>query len=365
MSAGASWGAAIGPWGLCLAHLGGPARRAAIAAAVTATQRLDVRGCILPAHVISEITAQRPIPRLDASHAVFEGPVNLPDTDLHDLEITGASFMGPVDFSRARFHGGLYLDDVTFEGPALFTGATFKGPVSITDTWFHGPARFTHAAFRGRAHFSDVEFWRTARFQHTRFRRGVTFDEVAFSRRADFTRVRCHADFRFRATFFQGPAIFDKARLTGAVAFTIAAWYYELHTDPLTGANWRHWPPSPAFLPDDIFNHFQDRTSFRKATITSPTDFTGALFNYHMPDFTGANLNGVVLDPYHALAGWKPLPALPTRLLSRLDPDRTRYLAHTTSGGLTTLIRGLEGTYNTRGARYVTRIHDARWPRYR
>lgn len=356
---GVSWGAA-GETGLCFVHVEPGIRRELLSEGGP----LDVRGCVVPAGVIKEIAAAKKVPSIWASHAVFEGPLDFSGgRSFRDVAADGARFKGAVNFAGARIRREAFFYEARFEGPACFSRARFPGSATFQDVSFEGSVLFNDAVFDKWAEFTTVGFRRSVNFHAARFRAGARFRDVGFGPHADFTGICVDGPLRFEDARFNGPVSFNAAEFNGPVAFTAEPWgELDPFNDPVM-----YDRPRPRLIisAGAIPTRFKGPASFAAATFAVPADFTCVVFDGAMPNFTGTTLNGIILNPSEALAGWKPLAPL-TRLARhfgrRLDAERTTYLQHTPQPGVIDLAEALLASHNLAGARYVHRISSAGWP---
>ncbi|MER5967511.1 pentapeptide repeat-containing protein [Streptomyces sp. NPDC002057] len=174
-----------------------------------------------------------------------------------DLDLTGVTIDGPIDFSGATFSSGTvtFKGAVFSDGSVAFRGATFSsGTVNFSDAWFSGStvsflnARFSGGgvsfysatfssgtvAFRGATfssgtvNFGDATFaGGTVTFYSATFAGGtVTFGDATFSRGTvhfgDATFSSGTVNF-YRATFAGGTVTFSDATFSGSsVSFSNA-----------------------------------------------------------------------------------------------------------------------------------------------
>lgn len=122
--------------------------------------------------------------RLDISGVAVDG-----------VDFTGARFLGGIDASCTHFAGLAWFRDVVIEGPANFSGAVF-----MID------ARFEGVKFQQAAGFCDAEF------------RGIgRFDGAVFAADADFSGTTCYGNFSLQSAESRGSATFRGSEWLGGL----------------------------------------------------------------------------------------------------------------------------------------------------
>jgi uncharacterized protein YjbI with pentapeptide repeats len=152
---------------------------------------------------------------------------------LPEADFTGATFVGPVDFSNVRF-GTAIFRAATFEGDAMFAGSHFDHKADFACTTFEGKALFERAEFGCEAIFefieppkegpedepdeaqagSEVTFADWADFRRVRFKAGAVFGGARFRSRARFVGASFGSRARPSGGSFVG-ASFSAARTFG------------------------------------------------------------------------------------------------------------------------------------------------------
>jgi len=140
----------------------------------------------------------------------------LKDVDLvgrhieHDLDFSGASFIGPARFSkekrdRTRFTCEVYFNEATFQDDLEMSGARFKGHFDLSGAIVHGRLRLHGAGFAA-----------TAVFDGLRCLQDADLSEVVFHEPASFEEVRFEGNGNFRSVSFDKGGSFDRADLKTA-----------------------------------------------------------------------------------------------------------------------------------------------------
>ncbi|MFF8083111.1 pentapeptide repeat-containing protein [Streptomyces griseus] len=190
-----------------------------------------------------------------------------------DMDFRGATFCGgTVSFSGATFSGSIVsFDDARFSGGTVsFSGATFSGGiVSFDDARFSGgTVSFRHATFSGGdVSFDEAVFSGDVSFGGAMFSGGtVSFGDATFSDGTVYFRS---------ATFSGGTVSFRHAMLSGGEVYFRSATF--------SGGT--------VYIDDAMFSGGE--VSFRSATFSSGTVyFRNATFSGGTVSFRGATFSG-------------------------------------------------------------------------
>ena len=142
-----------------------------------------------------------------------------------DLNLSGFTFPGLVNFECA-----------TFKGNALFARAQFQTFTNFQDAVFCGEADFDDTSFSG-AHPSEItNFAGANRIPNARFSRNVDFSRACFRSRVGFRKAKFARTVWFNGTQFLDEAWFRQVRFAGDAPFWAAefrgdAWFLEAHFD--------------------------------------------------------------------------------------------------------------------------------------
>lgn len=163
------------------------------------------------------------------TNSQIAGAINFADTefknDFHrDINFTGTTISGKVDFSRVHFCEGVNFQKVHFADDVDFEISKFDSAV-FTDARLDGYSNFRNAKFRNNAIFDGIEFNNYANFVEARFKpiasfHWAVFNDVAnfskaiFCERANFDRARFIIDANFANANFNKDIILKDAIFT-------------------------------------------------------------------------------------------------------------------------------------------------------
>lgn len=97
-----------------------------------------------------------------------------------ELDLRGAVFHEPIDFSYMVFNGFVNFDNAVFLNKAIFYGTLFKRPASFSNTRFIGHASFSHSHSFESIYFSKAIFFDTVLFYSTQLLKYCSFKDAAF-----------------------------------------------------------------------------------------------------------------------------------------------------------------------------------------
>jgi uncharacterized protein YjbI with pentapeptide repeats len=151
---------------------------------------------------------------------------------IEELDLTGATFKGPVLAKEAQVGGEVVLDQVVFESGVDFDGSHFTGRVVLTEARLGADTSFERCCFAGGIRcvgsrccgavgFTGVTFSQSVEIESTTFEDAVTF------RGTDFL-----GDTRMSVTVFMGEVWFTNTEfrastpLFSGVAFKGDVWFH-------------------------------------------------------------------------------------------------------------------------------------------
>ncbi|MBX2884075.1 MAG: pentapeptide repeat-containing protein [Granulosicoccus sp.] len=105
--------------------------------------------------------------RADLRNRRVQGPVDIKDSSLCGVDLSGSVFTHRVE-----------IIDSVFEGLSWFKGVEFHAPVSFAGSRFSNDARFDTASFGDTADFSSVVFWGVGCFDRTQAQGHVDMSDV-------------------------------------------------------------------------------------------------------------------------------------------------------------------------------------------
>ena len=141
------------------------------------------------------------------SHEDFSG-YNFPV----ELDLFHVTFRNSVDFTRAKFMGGVNFRETRFFGTAVFSHALFS----------HGIIGFQRATFSNSAYFSTAIFTEKADFFETRFLGEANFNLSKFLSVANFRKAMFSMKAYFVCSFFEDESKFSGAGFLDTVSFNNA-----------------------------------------------------------------------------------------------------------------------------------------------
>jgi hypothetical protein len=186
--------------------------------------------------------------RINFSFAKFSGGVNF----------ASAEFSLGVDFRSAKFSGGETFSLAQFSGEADFSSAEFSEKAYFFSAKFSGDSMFSSAEFSGEADFSSAKFSGEADFGSAKFSGEADFSSAEFSEKAYFFSAKFSGEANFIAKF-SGEANFSSAKFYGGAAFRVA--------------------------------EFSEKADFASAEFSEKADFASADFSLGV-DFRSAQFSG-------------------------------------------------------------------------
>ena len=182
---------------------------------------------------------------VDFSEALFRAPVLLGTTSRTEARTTvggkvdfslasfsslamfeRAIFLGPTDFTLARFEGDAIFAAARVFEQATFARTIFGGPADFSGMSFHGLSTFDGARFEDRANFRLASFIRRTIFDRTLFGSGATFLGANFPTKLNpqddadsFDGLHSDGNLNFAFSTFSRPAYFVHVVATGALSF--------------------------------------------------------------------------------------------------------------------------------------------------
>jgi hypothetical protein len=198
---------------LCLRHLTGPDRAAAITQTLE-PELVDLRGLDVDPELWADLIDPLKAVAFDAAAA-------------KTIWLQGARFGVPAYFYGWRFTGNVSFDASKFESGANFYGAVFEKDVSFATAVFgRNPedeisADFQDAVFHGSVDLNGTEFQEEARFYRARFEasvdlQGTEFRELASFQETDwltpqrlFGPIKLTGELNFRRAAFEGDLLLE------------------------------------------------------------------------------------------------------------------------------------------------------------
>ena len=132
------------------------------------------------------------------------------------LDLTGATFLGLVNFSRLTYNGTVHLSDATFSGEAWFNHAVFRGGVFCGGTTFKGTIKLIEAEFNEEFQLWNAKFCKEVIFKSARFRKEATFLDTTIQGEINFDGARFEGDAVFHSVVAKDIG-FSKVMFAGVV----------------------------------------------------------------------------------------------------------------------------------------------------
>ncbi len=146
---------------------------------------------------------------MDFSNARFAGGVYLISTKFKDR----------VSFAETHIDSDLKIHDATFSSDASFQGCQIKIESSIKNTTFDGVANFADLHSYSDLFIAENWFNKEASFSQSNFRKSVSFNKSKFKGKTTFNFARFSAEASFNETFFESEVRFDKAKFARYTGF--------------------------------------------------------------------------------------------------------------------------------------------------